>query len=487
VALLAGYLRVSHVGTRQSDRFHSPDEQVAEISAWAKAKGHRVEFLDPELDGKGSDASRPIFRQAIEGVKDGTYGGMVVAYLSRAGRDLRLMLDLWEEVEDPAVGGTVYFARENIDGGTSSGRLQRNLLASIAQHELEERRDGFERAAKGAVESGIWQRRQTPRGFDKDPETRRLLVNSDANSVRHAARDFLKGVPLVRLGERLGMTAGGVRAMLRNRVYLGELKVRSYVNPEAHDPILDPGTFEAVQAKLAAASRPPRSAHTTMLLAGLVRCASCGHVMTRARSHKDLVYRCPTHHSGGRCPRPTAISCKRIEPYVEAVALGELERMSVRASTASGVEEAQAVVTAAEAELSSYLQAVDMAGISAPDAAAGMRSRREKVDDARERLRHALARTPSLPAMEGGTEVWQTLNPSERNELLRSLLAAVAVRSVGAGARVEVGDRIRVFRFGADVQLPRGRTGSASGIVPLPWPDIDGVDVLGVASVEDAT
>lgn len=483
---LVGYLRVSHVGKREQDRFHSPEEQTEEIEAWAKAEGHHVEFLPPELDGKGGDPGRPILRQAVDGVKVKQYDGVVVAYLSRAGRDLRLMLDLWDEVEAKDVGGVVYFAREKIDGSTPSGRLQRNLLASIAQHELEERREGFERATKGAVERGIWQRRQTPRGYDKDPETRRLLSNEDADSVRDAARRFLAGAPLVRLADELGMTPGGVRAMLRNRVYLGELKVRSYVNREAHEPILDPGTFEAVQAKLAAASRPPRSAASPMLLAGLVRCASCGHVMTRSHSHSDRIYRCPRYHSGASCPQPAAISCKRIDPYAEKVALGELERMSVTASAASAVEEAQQEVASAEAELSSYLEAVDIAGIGAPDAAAGMRVRRERVDAARERLRAELARSPSLPAIEGGVDIWPSLNVHERNELLRSLLAAVVVRPVGPGPRVAVADRVRVFRFGADVRLPAGRTGKAAGLVPLPWPDVDGVDVLGIPGVEDA-
>jgi hypothetical protein len=311
------------------------------------------------------------------------------------------------------------------------------------------------------------------------------VPNEDANEVRGAADDFLKGVPLTRLGERLAMTPGGVRAMLRNRVYLGELKVRSYVNQEAHEPILDPGTFAAVQAKLDAASRPPRSKAEPMLLAGLVRCATCGHVMTRARSHADLIYRCPTHHSGTRCPQPASIACGRLDPYVEEIAIKELERLTINASRASGVEDAQQEVAAAEAELSAYLQAVDMAGISAPDAAAGMRARREKVDDARERLQRELSRNPSLPAIEGGAEVWPTLNPHQRNELLRGLLAAVAVRPVGAGARVAVADRVRVFAFGASVRLPGGRTGGAAGIVPLPWPDVDGVDVLGISGGED--
>lgn len=479
---LAGYLRVSHVGGRKDLR--SPEEQTTEIATWAKAHGHEVEFLPPELDQKGTDAGRVIFRQAVEGVKAGRYSGLVVAYLSRAGRDLRLMLDLWDEVE--SAGGTFYSARENIDASTPNGKLQRNIRASIDQHELEERRDGFERATKGAVERGIWQRRQTPRGYDRDPETRRLIPNADADSVRDAAERFLGGDRLVNIARDLGMTPGGIRAMLRNRVYLGELKVRSYVNTEAHEAILEPGMFEAVQAKLGAASRPPRSTSAAaMLLAGLARCASCGHVMTRARSHADLVYRCPKNHSGATCPQPTAISCRRIDPYVEEIAVGELERMRVRASAASGTEDAQREVAAAEAELSSYLEAVDMAGISASDAAAGMRLRRERVDAARERLRGELARTPSLPAIEGGADIWPDLASAERNELLRSLLAAVAVRPVGAGAKVPVADRVRVFRYGADLRLPHGRIGIAAGIVPIPWRDIDGVDVLGVPSVEN--
>src|SRR4051794_36697484 len=111
---LAGYIRVSHVGGRSGERFHSPDDQAAEIQAWAKAHGHEVVMLPPELDGKGSDAQRPIFRRAVEGVKAGEYGGVVVAYLSRAGRDLRVMLDLWDEVE--GAGRAVYSAREHIDG-----------------------------------------------------------------------------------------------------------------------------------------------------------------------------------------------------------------------------------------------------------------------------------------------------------------------------------------------------------------------------------
>jgi DNA invertase Pin-like site-specific DNA recombinase len=472
-------MRVSHVGKRDLERLRSPEEQTAEIEAWAKAQGYRVELLPPELDAKGSDASRPVFRQAVEGVKSGLYSGVVVAYLSRAGRDLRLMLDLWDEVE--GVGGVVYSARENIDGSTAAGRLQRNLLASIDQHQREERREGFERARRGAVENGIWQRRQTPRGYDRDPDTRGLVINEQADEVRDAARDFLRGERILALSQRLGMTPGGLRSLLRNRVYLGELKVGRHVNTEAHDPILEPETFEAVQAKLDSGPRPPRSTLPTALLAGLVRCASCGHVMTRSGSRREKVYTCPTNHSGKRCPAPVAINCVRVDTYVEEVALAELDRLEATVSAGDGVERARVALAEAEAELAGYVEAVDFAGLGAADAALGMRVRREQVDAAREALRREMARAPQLPALQGGAGIWADLNHDERNSLLRHLLAAVVVRPVGSGARVAVADRVRCFRYGAHLTLPSGPNGSASGIVPIPWPDADHVDVIGVS------
>jgi DNA invertase Pin-like site-specific DNA recombinase len=481
---LAGYLRVSFVGTR-ADRLRSPQEQTDEINEWAEPLQHRVDFLEPELDGKGTNPDRPILRQAVEGVKAGRWEGVVVAYLSRSGRELRLMLDLWEEIE--GTGGSVHFAREKLDGSTSAGRMQRNILASVAQYELEERRAGFERSTKGAVEAGIWQRRQTPRGYAKDPQTRRLVIEElQAEEVRRAARDLLAGKPVVRIAEDLAMTPGGIRAMLRNRVYLGELKVRSYVNTEAHPPILQPEIFEAVQAHLKSAPRPGRNpSRSKALLAGLVRCSGCGHVMTRKSARNGYVYQCVKWHSGAQCPAPAGIVTTRLDSYVESIALAELEKLRISARAGDGVTMAKGRLEVTERELAAYLEAVDAAGLGANDAAAGMRSRREAVDQAREQLAGEMAKMPRLPMIEGGAAIWEKLSIPERNDLLRSLLSAVAVRAVGAGKLVPLPERVRVLRYGADVTLPVKRGHQAAGIVSV-WPDADGVDVIRVSGAEDA-
>lgn len=480
-AVLAGYRRVSFVGGRKGESFRSPIDQAAEIEAWAERNGHRVAMLEAELDRKGSDAERPIFREAVEGVAAGRFTGVVVAYLSRAGRDLRLMLDLWDEVE--SAGGAVYSARENIDGSTVAGRLHRNLLASIHQHELEERREGFAHSTAAAVADGIWPRRQAPRGYRRD-ERRRLVTDDRAGDVREAAGDFLAGTTIRALAGRLAMTSSGVRYMLRNRVYLGEVRVGEHVNPAAHEPILDLATFEAVQAKLADRSRPARSGPPA-LLAGLVRCASCGHVMTRGSSKGGSAYICPAYHSGERCPGPTSIGCSRVEPYVEAIALRELERLQSAGSAGDAVTAARQQVDIDRAELQAYLTAVAAAGIGAADAAEGMRVRQRRLERSEATLRQEMARAPQLPQIQGGREVYLSLGQHERNQFLRSLLACVIVRRAGRGRTVAVAERCRVLRYGADIVLP-GSTGEvAGGIVPL-WENGDGEDLPGVLAGEDA-
>jgi site-specific DNA recombinase len=481
---LAAYRRVSHVGGREGDAFRSPDDQAAEIETWAGAHGHRVAEFPPELDGKGSDAARPIFRRVVDAVKAGEVDGVVVAYLSRAGRDLRLMLDLWDEVE--RAGGAIYSARENVDASTPSGRLHRNLLASIAQHELEERRDGFDRARRSAVERGIWQRRQTPRGYRRAKATRRLVPDRQAESVRAAARDFLAGQTVSTLARQLGMTPSGIRQMLRNRVYLGELRVGEYVNPTAHEAILDPEMFEAIQAKLANGARPARRHDGPALLAGLVRCASCGHVMTRGSVSGRPNYVCPGTHSGGRCPSAAAISCARLNAYAEPIALGELRRLEVTASEGDRVKRAQAALSGAERELGGYLGAISADDVGPQAFAAGARKRRDAVDAAREDLRGELARQPASPVVGTGADTWAQLDAHERNTLLRSLFSTVIVRPAGRGRKVPVAERARVIAHGAGLRLPEGRNGgTANGIVPLAFPDPDDVDVLTVAAGED--
>ena len=478
----AGYIRVSHVGGRAGDRFHSPDDQAEAITGWARARGEPVVLLPPELDESGGRQDRPILLEALEGIERREYRGLVVAYLSRASRSARHLLEVWDRVE--AAGGQVVAVAENIDASTPASRLTRTMLAAIAEHELDLHQERFENLRRGATERGIWQRRQTPRGYDRDPSTRRLVPNGQAEDVVRAFRDRAAGLELVRIADRLGMTPSGARQLLRNRVYLGELRVGEYLKSDAHPALVEPDTFEAAQRTV---PRPPRGGKRAApaLLAGLVRCASCGHVMTRGGGGGTSAYICPRAHSGGTCPAPAAVTVALLDAYVEQIALAELKRLSVTASEGGGLERTRADLSAAERELGTYLAAVSAADVGAEAFADGARARREAVDRARDALRGELARQPVIPGVRSGAEVWATLGGHERNLLLRGLLAAVVVRRAGGrGARVPLEGRVRVLAHGAEIVLPTGRGGQAAGLVRLEFPDLDHPDVLRPPSSE---
>jgi site-specific DNA recombinase len=484
----AALVRVSHMGDRRanSDAFHADREQLDPIETWAKAKPAPLEVMPPELGVSGGLPleQRPSLLRAVEGVESGAYAGIVVAYLSRLGRNVAEQLRVWDRVE--AAGGQVVAIREGIDTSTASGRLHRNLLVSIDAHVRESAGERFEERRRLATEAGIWQRRQTPRGYRKDKRTRKLVPDRRADSVRAAARDLLAGATISELARRLQMTTSGVRQMLRNRVYLGELKVGKHVNPKAHPPLLDLETFEAVQDKLAHGARPPRNGNGPALCAGVARCESCGHLMTRGNSRGEPVYACPARHSGKHCPRPTAVMTARLDAYVEPIALAELSRLQVTATEGDRVEVARRKVADAESDLAGFLDAIEGTDIDAEAVRQSAAKRQGVLDEAREALRVELARQPAVPTVGDGAAVWEDLSAHDRNQLLRALLAAVVVRPAGRGRKVPMADRARVLALGADLGLPQRDGHNATGIVPMPFEDLDGEAVLGVPASEDA-
>jgi DNA invertase Pin-like site-specific DNA recombinase len=479
------------VGTRGGDSLHADEEQVQEIERYAAPHGARVEFMPPEMSVSGGKPidERPSLRAAIEGVERGEYTGIAVAYLSRLSRS-RSGLEIWDRVE--RAGGRVHCAHENLDTSTPNGRFIRDIHLANAVREREEHADRHAKRRRETVAAGIWRQHQTPRGYcfqgpaDEDDrfrgKARRLAPGEDANDVARAFRDRRTGASISALAERLGMTPGGMRRLLRNRVYLGELRDGEFVNPAAHPAIVDRETFDAVQD---GPSRPGRSIQGPALLAGLVRCSGCGHVMSR-QSAARVVYGCAVRHSGEHCPSPASVTATLLEAHVEQIAIAELERLRVSAGHGHRLERAMQRVTDAEAELRDYLKMVNLAGIDVRVAAEAARERQRVVDAARDALHGEQSRAAVLPFDATGADVWPRLDAIERNALLRGLLAGVIVaRAGGRGARAVLADRVRVLAFGTSVRVPVRRRGAAMGIVPIPLEDLDCPDVLGLSHREN--
>jgi hypothetical protein len=83
-----GYIRVSRRAGREGESFISAELQRKKIADWAKL--HEVEILEwwEEIDQSGAKLERPLFQQALARCEAGETGGIVVAKLQFAGKNL---------------------------------------------------------------------------------------------------------------------------------------------------------------------------------------------------------------------------------------------------------------------------------------------------------------------------------------------------------------------------------------------------------------
>lgn len=447
----AGYTRVSRVGGREN--LISPDLQEERIRGYAKSRGLRVEMLPPELDVSGGKIERPILGEAIQGIESGRFRGLIVAQLDRLSRmDISDALATIKRIE--AAGGQVVAIAENFDAGTPEGRMARNVLLSLADMQLQRYRRQFADAKEQAVRRGIWPISRVPLGYKLGPD--RKLVPDDPQTVLRAFEARASGASWSQVARVLGLGPTGAARLVKNRVYLGELRMGEWANLTAHEPIVSRSLWEAAQI----AHPTPKRAGRPTLLSGLVRCAGCRWLMTVDHSKGNRIYRCFPNKSGGRCPEPAVVGIGVVEPYVEGVVLSHLRGLRVKASEPSGVlDEAQERVRAAEAELAAFQEVSRVSDIGSEFFTAGMRSRVAEVNEARRELAGLRLQrmTPALPTLE-----WDDLSVEERHLVLSRLVGAVYVRK-GRGP-----GRIRIVKRGYEPAPVPGE------IQSLVWEDLPG-------------
>ena len=458
-----GYVRVSHVGARGGDSFHSPDDQARAIKDYCKRHNATVKVMPAELDESGGRLDRPILQEAISAVEAGRFDGIVFYNLSRLSRSTRDTIELYDRIE--AAGAVAISVEENIDTSTANGRMHRNITASINQAQLENSRDNFDRLRQSSVERGIWQRRQTPLGYDRNPDTRKLEPNDDAWKVRAVFQHRAAGESVSSIARGIGYTTSGIRHILRNRVYLGELTVGAYTNAAAHPALVTLDQFNEVQRSQ---PRPARSANgEAALLGGLIRCAGCGYAMPRGggggKGDRRYAYKCNKNHSGFTCPAPAGITERIIDDYVEQIALDYAKQLTAQSRPGTDkTRDLRANLEAAETELAAYVTATSAAQIGVEIFTAGLQQRQSVVDVARENLEAERDRSTAVETVFAADD-WQAMTITERNRVLRGLVEVVAVKSVGRGRKVSVADRAVVIGRGADVlpavnggEVPRG-------------------------------
>ena len=150
------------------------------------------------------------------------------------------------------------------------GRLALNILLSFAQFEREVTGERIRDKIAASKRKGMWMGGFVPLGYDA--QDRKLVINkkeaeqvryifrryNELDSVRELKRDLdEKGIhskPRVTpAGKRYGgvpIAKGNLYEILRNPVYIGEIRHKQQSHPGQHEPIIARDLWEETQARL---------------------------------------------------------------------------------------------------------------------------------------------------------------------------------------------------------------------------------------------
>jgi hypothetical protein len=392
--------------------------------------------------------------------------GLVVAVLDRFGRSLVDSLALIDRIQ--AAGGTFVAVQNGLDLTTDTGRLVLRLMLSLAEYDLDRIRSNWDAARAHAIARGVHLAPKPPTGYRRlesgrlrpDPASGPVMSElfarrADGESITRLCR-FIeqRGVMTPYGNSAWGCTS--LRGVLRNRVYLDEVRCAEHVREGAHPPLTDPVTWQRAQSPR---EMPRRHASRPSLLAGLVRCAGCGMSMsagcTRAAADGRVMrhYVCARHFSAGECPAPASIAGTLLEPYVTDIAFELLRHR--RRPPATKVAQAEAKAAMVQAALVAYRDNPRLQTVLDEDTFAnGLAVRSGRVQRALLELASARARhaTHALPSLDELEERWPVMDISARHEIIGQVIDCAIVSK---GQR-HVADRVSVFPAGCGpTDLPR--------------------------------
>ena len=473
---LALVVRVSRVGGREGERFISPGEQVREGRRVAERLGYSVRVFDADtqrdVPGNTPFDERPGMSAALRGVESGKLAGVIVSALDRLVREdpergvtlkgfqqrirragaVLVVCDAPDAcIEDPE--------QEELEGWASVGLKARLMVDATLREEARKR---WRRARRNAIERGLHVGtpppgyRRTVSEYRKDgtPVYGPLEIDEAvaptiraAFAARAQGESWMRVAKILTEGTGKQWSANHAGKLLNYRTYLGEVKSGTFVNPDAHPPIVDEATFERVQRRRERKERTPRT--EPALLTGLVTCAGCGYRMsqdwmTRGDGIRFGTYRCG---NGGVCTARSAITHNRVEPYVTAAALEWLgvARWEDRLPGEDRTAELETALREAESELA---EVEALRGTLRPAAlATALDAAMEAVEEAR---RHLGEYTPvdgaviprELGLTPEGINTWIVLDTEEQRVVLRQLVDRIEVGR-GRGGKVE--EKVRIW------------------------------------------
>src|SRR6266545_3645649 len=389
------YTRVSKLGERSEDNLRSPELQEAACRDWAARAGLEIGEVASDKNVSGSTAAeeRKLGR-LIEKIERGESEGIITSYLDRFARDVMASWLALKRITE--AGGRLVCVGDGFDSAAPGSKESMGYRMVAAEAYLDRTRANFLAAQNGAADRGIYLAAKPPFGYRRKDEVEpefdsrgrlirdaRLVVDEEEAALvrelfgrRAAGGNFGE---LLRFLEERGvrMSKTGIRALLANRAYVGEMEVQTARKGATRTvrgtwtTLVTESEWQAAQRKAAFAPRD-------------------GSLARQARAH-GLLYDalCDPEHSA--------------RPYVAAVIEGS-----------DAYERALADVEAAQRDLAAYRDNVEVQRLLGIEGfAAGLATRMDALTLARAKLAECRPASPPKVSPKLAAE-WAGMTREER-------------------------------------------------------------------------
>lgn len=272
-----------------NQREESIEGQIRECTVYAEKNGITVvkHYIDRAISAKTDN--RPQFQQMIKDSERKLFDIVLVWKLDRFARNRYDSARYKTQLKKNGV--KLMSATEVISDGPE-GIILESVLEGYAEYYSA---DLAEKVVRGQTENVLKGRCNGGRGtfgYTLDAERRFHIDPVTSPFVLEAFKRYKEGATMKEIRDWMNlegvknpvggaMTYNSVEHMLKNRRYIGELKFRDIVVPDAIPPLVPMELFEEVQVKISKNKKAParRKAEDDYLLTTKLFCGHCGALM----------------------------------------------------------------------------------------------------------------------------------------------------------------------------------------------------------------
>ena len=303
-----------------NQREESIEGQIRECTAYAEKNGITIvkHYIDRAISAKTDN--RPEFQQMIKDSDKKLFDIVLVWKLDRFARNRYDSARYKTQLKKNGV--KLMSATEIISEGPE-GIILESVLEGYAEYYSA---DLAEKVVRGQTENILKGRCNGGRGtfgYTLDPERKFHIDPLTSPFVLESFKKYNEGSTMKEIRDWLNengiknpvggaFTYNSVEHMLKNRRYIGELKFRDVVVPNAIPPIIPLELFEDVQEKIAKNKKAParRKAEDDYLLTTKLFCGYCGALMfgesgTSRTGEVHRYYKCATAKKHKGCKKKT--------------------------------------------------------------------------------------------------------------------------------------------------------------------------------------